>query len=321
MMKQAQGILGEDFLAPVSAALLYPDLVQRFLPVSFSSLDRATALEQSWERAWRKTVGSDRFAQPLEALWAGAAGWTPALFLNATWVETGKRFITSNLRLSAANAEIVFVDAQDAQAFFAPNSLALSTAAHMSARFTYVSPAGTLRKDGRLRGRVVDGGYFENSGATGTLEILKLLPSMEAEDPRWAKVEPYVIHISNEPVNPGAPPDTLEVPRNRRAIQPGTWLNEALSPLWALLNTRDARGVYARETLRWHVGRSNYLEFGLCRRSGNIPLGWVLSERTRNLMELQLTQTRCISKKDPSKGFDNPGNLEKIRKLLDAQRV
>jgi len=42
----------------------------------------------------------------------------------------------------------------------------------MSARFTYVSPAGTLVKDGEVHGRVVDGGYFENSEATTTLEVL-----------------------------------------------------------------------------------------------------------------------------------------------------
>jgi hypothetical protein len=317
IMESAQQILGEDFLAPVSAALLYPDLAQRFIPVPVRALDRATALEQSWERAWREHTGTNRFAEPFDALWADRSRWTPALFLNATWVETGKRLIVSNLRVSAPPEEAVFVDGEDAQAFFAPRSLALSTAAHMSARFTYVSPAGTLQRDGVPRGRVVDGGYFENSGATTTLEIVKLLPSMEEEDPRWAKVEPYVIHISNEPVNPGAPPDSLESTRKRRAIRPQPWLNESLSPLWAMLNTRDARGVYARDTLAWHVGEDHFLKFGLCRSSGNIPLGWVLSASTQKLMDAQLTEKKCASRRDPGKVvFDNPRNLERIRELL-----
>jgi hypothetical protein len=316
IMNSAQEILGEDFLAPVSAALLYPDLAQRFIPVPVRALDRATALEQSWERAWREHTGSDRFAEPFDALWADKSRWTPALFLNATWVETGKRLIASNLRVSPAG-EVVFADGEDAQAFFAPRSLALSTAAHMSARFTYVSPAGTLEKEGAVRGRVVDGGYFENSGATTTLEILKLLPSMKEDDPRWAKVEPYVIHISNEPVNPGAPPDSLESARNRRAVRPHPWLNESLSPLWAMLNARDARGVYARDTLTWHVGEDHFLKFGLCRSSGNIPLGWVLSASTQKLMDTQLTERRCASRRDPSRViFDNPRNLGRIHELL-----
>jgi hypothetical protein len=229
IMESAQQILGEDFLAPVSAALLYPDLAQRFIPVPVRALDRATALEQSWERAWREHTGTNRFAEPFDALWADRSRWTPALFLNATWVETGKRLIVSNLRVSAPPEEAVFVDGEDAQAFFAPRSLALSTAAHMSARFTYVSPAGTLQRDGVPRGR----------------------------------------------------------------------------------------GVYARDTLAWHVGEDHFLKFGLCRSSGNIPLGWVLSASTQKLMDAQLTEKKCASRRDPGKVvFDNPRNLERIRELL-----
>jgi len=149
-----------------------------------------------------------------------------------------------------------------------------------------------------------------------------MLPSMMDEDPRWEKVRTYVIHISNEPANPGAPPDSLESARNRLAIRPHRGLNEALSPLWALLNTRDARGVYARETLAWHVGKDHFLEFGLCRRSGNVPLGWVLSTGTQNLMKAQLTGSNCASRRDPSKVlFDNPGKLARIRELLGAGAV
>jgi hypothetical protein len=317
IMETSRKILGEDFLAPVSAALLYPDLLQRFLPVPVHAFDRAVALEQSWERAFAKHAGSDRFARPFDSLWADKTRWTPALFLNATWVETGKRLIASNLQLAPKDGLEVFVDAEDAQAFFAPRSLPLSTAAHMSARFTYVSPAGTLVKDGAVRGRVVDGGYFENSGATATFEVLEMLPFMAEKDPRWKKVEPWVIHLSNEPVNPNAPPDSLLERRNRSAIRPQPWLNEVLSPPLALLNTRDGRGVYARDTLAWHVAWDHFLQFGLCRSSENIPLGWVLSQATQDRMKAQLTGDKCASKRHPGEViFDNPSNLEKIRGIL-----
>lgn len=313
---KAQDILSEDFLSPVVAAMLYPDLAQRILPVGFQSFDRGIALEQAWERAWRRHMaGTDRLAQPLDNMWDGKGRWTPALFLNATWVETGKRLIVSNVRIAApdASAPADFVDTEDAQRFFAPRSLALSTAAHMSARFTYVSPAGTLVKDGSMHGRVVDGGYFENSAATTTLEILKTIPSMATEDPRWEKVEPIVIHISNEPVNPSAGPQTLEAAPDNSGIAPHGWLNEVMSPLWTLLNTRGARGTYARETVRWHVGVSNFLHFGLCRSSANAPLGWVLSQSTRERMERELTQEQCRSNQGRlGVIFDNPGNLEKL---------
>lgn len=313
---KAQDILGEDFLSPVVASMLYPDLAQRFFFWPVERVDRARSLEQSWERAWRLHVpGTNRFAEPLDRLLSDKAHWTPALFLNATWVETGKRLIASNVQIAPRDAEAVedFVDTEDAQRFFAPRSLALSTAAHMSARFTYVSPAGTLVKDGKVHGRVVDGGYFENSGATTTLEILKTIDQLAEEDKQWERVEPIVIHISNEPVNPSAGPDTLQAAPENPGTAPHRWLNEVLSPLWTLLNTRGARGAYARETVRWHVGPDNFLHFGLCRRSANVPLGWVLSRTTREHMEDALTGKKCDAvPAGPEPIFDNPGNLKKI---------
>lgn len=315
---KAQEILSEDFLSPVVAAMLYPDLAQRILFFPVNSFDRALALEQAWERAWRIHMpGSDRFSQPLDRLWDNKTVWTPALLLNATWVETGKRVITSNVRIAAPDED--FVDVEDAQRFFAPRSLALSTATHMSARFTYVSPAGTLVKDGKPHGRVVDGGYFENSAATTTLEILKTIDFLSSEDndSRWKKVEPIVIHISNEPVDSSAGPDTLQMAPKNSTIMPHKWINEALSPLWTMLNTRNARGAHSRETVRWHVGPSNFLHFGLCRRSANVPLGWVLSQSTRERMETQLTKEQCRSAPAPAEPiFDNPGNLKRIDEVI-----
>src|SRR3982751_6448640 len=42
----------------------------------------------------------------------------------------------------------------------------LSTAAHNSARFPFISPPGSVRnQDQKLVDRIVDGGYFENYGA------------------------------------------------------------------------------------------------------------------------------------------------------------
>ena len=55
--------------------------------------------------------------------------------------------------------------------------LRLSTAALLSARFPIISPAGVLRNDAdaSFGDRVVDGGYFENSG----LSTAPTLPGVE----------------------------------------------------------------------------------------------------------------------------------------------
>jgi hypothetical protein len=79
-----------------------------------------------------------------------------------------------------------------------------------------------------------------------------------------------------------------------------------------LLNARGARGEYARETLKWHVGEKNFLNFGLCRKEVSIPLGWALSSLAQEEMEKQLTRMSCAA-------FDNPKNLETIDKIVKAR--
>ena len=144
---KANAILGQDFLSPTLASMLYPDFVQRFLPFPIPYFNRARALEMGWEKAWRETMGNNRFAESFVDLWKpGAREWMPALFFNGTSVEKGKRIVTANLRLTT-----VFLDAEDTADKLAQHSLPatkaacnvpLSTAALLSARFTYVSPAG-----------------------------------------------------------------------------------------------------------------------------------------------------------------------------------
>jgi len=232
----------------------------------------------------------------------------PALFLNSTWVETGKRLIISNLAVTSAE----FNDAEDVNRFYDKYALPLSTAAHLSARFTYVSPAGTLKKDGETYGRAVDGGYFENSGTTTEMEVLQTLDQLAEDNPAWKKVRPVVIHISNEPVDPAYSTVHLATAPKDKATAPLAGLNEILSPPITLLNARNARAMYARETIKWHVGEENFLHFGLCKNKMGIPLGWVLSDAVQTEMEKQLTHNGCAV-------FDNAGHIDAIDKLLKAR--
>jgi hypothetical protein len=318
VQRKAQDILGEDFLSPVVAAMLYPDLMQRLWPWPVARFDRARALEQAWERAWREHLpGSDRFAQAFDQPWRDRTDvWMPALFLNTTWVETGKRLLVSNLRVAPAKPgdDLEFNDVADLHRFYAEQALPFSTAIHLSARFSYVSPAGGLVKNDKLYGRVVDGGYFENSGATTVIEILKALNQLSKPGNVWERVKPVVIHISNEPVDALYADIRLDSDSKNPRTEPARLLAELLSPPITLLNTRDARGVYARETLRWHVGDSSFLHFGLCRKADHVslPLGWALSPVVRREMDQQLSGAACPP-------FNNPGNLQEIEKLLAAR--
>ena len=211
--KCAHAILSEDFLAPTVASMLYPDLIQRinFLSFIYKFPDRAYALETSFEKAWKKHQGNDRFSRSFLESWnmpqssgKNAQIRLPSLFLNSTWVEGGKRVITSNVQILKEH----FPDAEDLFSILC-SEIPLSTAVHNSARFSYVSPAGTMEepllnnepcrqrqaeipddsdKKASMKkikdmvmmenivrqdwGHVVDGGYFENSGNTTAYDIL-----------------------------------------------------------------------------------------------------------------------------------------------------
>jgi hypothetical protein len=311
---KAHDILSRDFLSPTLASMLYPDLVQRFLPFPIPYFDRGRALEMGWEKAWRHAMGNNRFADSFVDLWKpGSREWMPALFLNGTSVEKGNRIITSNLHLTN-----VFLDAEDAADKLAQHSLPatkagchipLSTAAHMSARFTFVSPAGRFL-DGS---HIVDGGYFENSAATTALEIVNRIKDICAND-RIANVDVEVIMISNDPrkgsiaiapAKPGAEPPGPK--RTKPMTTQGQFLGELTAPLYTLLNTRNARGTYAqkaikREQRRFQTGvtaapgqteemqpaTKDIIYFTLRDTNVPLPLGWMLSAAAAKTIQDQL---------------------------------
>lgn len=295
----AQQILAQDFLSPTLAAMLYPDLLQRFLPVGVSTFDRARALEQAWEHAWTLHAGSTRMTEPMQALWRESNGLpVPALIFNSTWVETGKRVLTSSLRIQSPPFHDT-VDIYDV----VNRDMRLSTAIHTSARFTYVSPAGTVRReDDSVWGHVVDGGYFENSGAATAIELLSAIREHSTPQ-QWNSVLPIVMVISNDPHLP-----PLDAPSLATVPAPRTLMNEVLSPVRTLLKTRDARGSYSRAALQYFVEADNYFGLGLCNDGMPLPLGWSLSDKAKTEIQRQL-QADCGH-------WRNPNRLEQIRSRL-----
>jgi hypothetical protein len=290
-------------------------LVQRFLPWAVFYQDRGWALETSFEHAYSAEMGkqADRVSQPFLELWSKssrAPRWLPALFLNSTRVEDGRRVIFSNVVINSEEPSVdeqtgkdptvshgEFIDAADGyaaiQAFPATGAepqrdLPLSTAAHNSARFTYVSPAGRL-PDGR---RLIDGGYYENSGAATALDILHAV-----EKTKEKPFEPILIVIRDfdkRGVRTGAAArrDPLQPPPHA-----WTWenylLSELLAPIEGLANTRDARGSYSIAALSEKMAgikAVRVLEFDLTEGPVALPLGWMLSSRAARAMSDQMPQ-------------------------------
>jgi hypothetical protein len=281
---RAERMLDHDFLSPAVAVMLFPDLLQHLLPIHLID-DRAKALERSWQAAWDACEPGERFTQPLQNLWAdGTPFATPLLFLNSTVVETGQRLIAAPVPIEPSR----FSDALDSRETIG-ETVPLATAVHNSARFTYLSPAGLVKRQNVQHEqwfRVVDGGYFENSGAVTLSEILELV--LEVAEERSFEITPVVIHISNDPET--ADPEQFD--------DPSLLAGQIRAPVRALLNTRPARGFQAREALHRRVLdlnesgdalRAYHFHFRLCReRRTPLPLGWTLSRAAEEEMRLQL---------------------------------
>ncbi|HEV3043170.1 MAG TPA: hypothetical protein VGY52_04825 [Roseiarcus sp.] len=212
-----QIMLAEDFLTPVMAGLGFRDAFA-FLGGYFPRLwpDRGHRLEKALQGAYAKFappgngVASDGMAAPFlsTAPGGGDERWRPLLLLNSTSVETGRRFVFSALAptydlgagqpppsaqwLTDAYDFHTIVDAEGAS-----RDASLAVAAHNSARFPVISPAGTLYAASPaaplepIFGRLVDGGYFDNFGTMTARDLALALAHFG--------LRPFIILITNDP--------------------------------------------------------------------------------------------------------------------------
>ncbi|HEU0100609.1 MAG TPA: patatin-like phospholipase family protein [Allosphingosinicella sp.] len=289
--------LTSDHLSPLVAATLFPDFTQRFLPFPIGPLDRARALEYSFEES-AQAAGISRFARPFGEHWS-IAGSGPALVMNTTDAASGARYLIAPFRLPQQRVPIAPAGQQPASTVGhfpfgkGRKDLRLSTAAVISARFPWLTPAALLPgEDDRPATRLVDGGYVDNSGLETALDIYEELRGREPA--------------------PGqsAPPAAAAGPRPRFIVIAITGgglltrnsfaLGETLEPIRALLSTRVSRSYVALERAyrqmpmqEWRpipltaVRRSQVRTVGLSNRYYDLPLGWRLSDRTRRIIALQ----------------------------------
>jgi hypothetical protein len=153
---------------------MFTDLLQRFVPFPMFP-DRAETLERSWESAWTDTheEGENSLGGPFLALAPHPdQTWRPLLIVQGASEGTGRRLLTSAFKFEPRE-----IDAEDLEAILG-HDVAASTAILNGARFPWISPAGTF-KDHGATDHIVDGGYFDNSGAEAIRELagaLRALP-------------------------------------------------------------------------------------------------------------------------------------------------
>jgi hypothetical protein len=270
---RATAFLKEDFLAPALSSLVFQDAPSSFLP-DFGQGDRAAALEEGFEHASKDSLLARPFLSFFRkgdlASHEEKAWWRPILLLNATHEETGNRIITGHVLIERN----VFVDSMDALRMLGQDVRA-STAAHNSARFTYVSPAGDL---GNRNGSVIDGGYFENFGALSALELAHAAERVLNANPKSPKVRLVILMISSDPdlgrnhmlvrINestkkPGKCLVSIaerQIPRpspNSFSLDPedveNALINEFVAPFQGLEKVREAHGNWAAAALAFDV--------------------------------------------------------------------
>lgn len=129
----------------------------------------------------------------------------------------------------------------------------LSTAISLSARFPFVSPHGNVRNQNvRVTDHLVDGGYFDNSGAVTALELARSIKRVDRN------LRPYIVQISNEPEffgTCGAPGDAALPPKIIDAGEVS--LLETPGDLLALNSTRNARSFHTGFELSGRIRTAN----------------------------------------------------------------
>ncbi len=325
-------------------------------------------IEYAWAQAVASDASGDSnlFARPFDAMWRGQGARLPLLVANGTIVASGERMLQSSvlLRQPAQQAGVAaqtgqakasetlmqqdiaragssfvgtfdandcLLPSKDADTQFARLGMPLSAMVHNSARFTWVSPAGRYGGETSCEGvRVVDGGYFENSGTATADDIVWAIQEWASRKKYTGQLRTILVQIRNEPIETGEYridcadhiAATVGPPKG-----PDVALREALDPAIALFAGRTARADQAKLAMKRRVcgkptSRENelpmdanalmredsgaFVEFAIQKdKDANFPLQWAISEDTLARMEAQ---------------FDAPAkpNRQALRKLVEA---
>jgi NAD(P)-dependent dehydrogenase (short-subunit alcohol dehydrogenase family) len=283
-------MLKTPLLAPVLARLFNGEFLQWFLWFPVESFDRALVFERSLAEAYAPVVPHhpNAFERDYLQLWTGnAATDPPALLFTSTSVEHGSRIVASPFQWPTSRTDRA--DLND----LIDGDVSLAQAAHNSARFTYVSPVGQLYSaDGQAKGGLVDGGYFENSGAEALLDLMQEIRSVHGDQ----KFD--VVFICSSPgACPEFPPKRggeaglLAATRSTRVTSP--WvpleaLGEILGPVRALYRARPAHESLALRRL--YEAATDWQMIAICTGPAvagvpEPPLGWEMSKRMTDLID------------------------------------
>lgn len=375
IVSRARSVLSTDLLSPLLGAMLFPDAFQRIVPVPIPQADRSRAIEYALEDSWRKSTTGDcgrcdgaRMGERAIDLYNHPTpeDAVPNLFLNTTEAGTGRIIPYTTIRVPGLatpfrnQAEIddgsfdsvepsaSQIERLSLQDRMADDRIPLSTAAIVSARFPYLTPAGRISYSG---GDYVDGGYFENSGTWLLSGLVQYLIGQQATYPVGQSPQLdaarravfVVVVIESEPCTR----DSIETGCAEDATTLGGSWSEALSPLRALLSTRDMRAAYSLDGLnavsalieQFSVKNGSQAsitdngtgcDYPICavtlrfrnRTRTDIPLSWVLSSQGRRSMDNAVDgmEAADVSLAAPPESTESGDDTRDIDRVLGSYR-
>lgn len=269
--KIAQKILSDDFLSPVTSWLVFPDILQKFLPFPVPSFDRARALEYSWEQSWENKIHHSGDADFLRQGFLEQLDLNrhrlPVVIFNSTLAEKGNRAFISNIRTDST----VFYDGTDVFDVL-QRDLPISTAIGASARFPFITPPATLLDaKGNVKGNLLDGGYYENTGVSTILEVYYKMREIMAKESYHAEIRILLLR------------NTMPIEKEE-AIR---GLSEVTAPLSAFENIWYKSGTFGIiNTEKFILEPGDRIETIRLQRDEqvNLPLGWYLSSAARAMI-------------------------------------
>jgi hypothetical protein len=222
----------ESSLDEVAWGLAWPDFLRGVCPWLFGFLapiGRGRAIEKAWclNAAARLEHGS-ALDQPLSN-WnhIASCGKMPAIIMNATIVETGKRLLLGTTHpATSATAGEALVDATVLHTIDGVRQdVGIVTAARLSATFPYVTPASRAKASPPMP-HIVDGGYYDDYGMATLVEWLDEALTTHAIPQRRV----LVLQIRETRVERDPEKTSYSTRRG--------WFFQAFAPLLALFNVR-----------------------------------------------------------------------------------
>lgn len=298
-------ICSSDYLSRVTYGFMFPDLVQRFIPFRIDSWDRSKFLANSFDDGFScRLSDSNRhfLSNNFLSMWSDSATAYryPVLLFNSIFNEDGIKAVYSPYRLS----DTYYTGVMDILSEMNRN-VPMKEAMLSSARFPVLMAPGLIWRDSLYKddktdsvrmGHLSDGGGFENTGiqtAQQTALLLKDAIKEVVTGPAQKKLHIRIISIGTGPSSitrenciPGKVLLHTSAIGNSYEV---AWLNGGLNTIFGWINGSHNMIIRLNPEL-------DVLKFGLKiemdSNSHRLPLGWYLSDTSRNIILDQATKSK-----------------------------